>query len=529
MPVLKANSDGRHAQVPFTPGATVRKILETTDCRVHAGCSGNGACGLCRVRARGDANPPTQVEEIHFGKVGLASRLRLACQMVPTGDIEIDVLNPAPDHSLRVLDKQDFFLPPRCPAKPSWAKRPLGVAVDVGTTNVTLALWDLSRGERLTGRSVSNRQACFGADVLTRIKEACESDSRALDLQRLILETIGVALNDALLCEGRKPGEIARLILAGNTAQLSLLSRKNTHLLLDPVWWDQAVECVPNDIADLLAAWGLAIDTQVDVLPPLAGWVGSDALAGVLATEMTSCHAPSLLIDIGTNSEIALWDGRHLWMTSAAGGPAFEGCGLSCGMAALPGAVYAVEVDDLDNTWRVRTIADTPARGVCGSGFVDIVTVLRRWGRLDEAGRFSANIDQGRLCLDMVAEGIGLSKPDVDVFQRAKAAIATGVYLLRKESGCLSQPIKHLFVCGAFGKFLNVVNAQRIGLLPQMDPGRVTLCGNTSVAGCELLLESPARRDEYSTLQSGATLVNMCGFEEFDEHFMMNLFLEPYL
>jgi uncharacterized 2Fe-2S/4Fe-4S cluster protein (DUF4445 family) len=526
MPFLRARADDRRVEVVFEPGQTVRQLLETTECRIHAGCSGNGACGLCRIRAEGPANPPTQAEQLHFGEEGLQRGLRLACQMIPTGDLQVEVLNPAADNGLHAMGGQDFFLPGQCEEPNEASKRPLGVAVDLGTTNVSVTVWDLMQGRRLGGVRGLNRQARYGADVLARVQAAADSPEDAAHQQRLALDTIGEGFCDVLLREGRQPHEISRLVLAGNTAQLALLGRRNTELLLDPVWWGRRLDCLPEDTTHWLAHWNLLPDTQVDVLPPLAGWVGSDALAGVLATGMTKGEAPALLVDFGTNSEIALWNGERLCMTSAAGGPAFEGCGLSCGMPAARGAVYAAKMDAATGNWQLSTIADAPARGLCGSGLVDIVAGLRMSGQLDEAGRFCAGDAQAGSTIDTGHTPLTLTKRDIDLFQRAKAAIATGVHLLRREAGCEDRPLKRLFVCGAFGAYLGTSGAQQVGLLPRVDRSRIQLCGNTSLAGCERLLTGQSAQHEYERLLSGASLINMAACETFDEWFIANLFLK---
>ncbi len=525
MPSMKAVCDDRHCRADFAVGANVRQLLETTDCRVHAGCSGNGACGLCRIRLQGGANAPSLAEQLYFGEGGLAQGMRLACQAIPSGDVFVEVLNPAPENGFRGLADEDYY-PVRTVTKPAHTPPALGVAVDLGTTNVTVTLWDLAAGRRLAGRRGANRQFRHGADVLTRVMAAAASDEAAREISQLAVATVGDALSDMLLREGRCPGDVRHVVLAGNTAQLALLALRNFHCLLDPASWGRPLDCAPEQVGDWLVAWNLPPETRVDVLAPLAGFVGSDLLAGVLATKMRTSGEPALLIDFGTNSEMALWDRQRLWVTSAAGGPAFEGCGLSCGMPATSGAVCNAELDE-GGTWRIKTVADAPPRGVCGSGLVDMVACLLNAGVLDETGRFKSGTDGKGHCMHAGGTEFALTKRDVDVFQRAKAAIATGVQVLCNESSCASRSIKKLFVCGAFGKYLNVAGAQRAGLLPRLVEGQTLLCGNTSLAGCELLLNDQASLEQFSALQRDATLINMCEFDLFEEYFMRNLFLKP--
>ncbi len=239
------------------------------------------------------------------------------------------------------------------------------------------------------------------------------------------MAAIGEGLRDLARREGIDLRRVASLAVVGNTPMLALLAGKNHHLLLQPQNWQSPIDCQPEAAARWAEAWGMHPRAEVRLIQPLAGFVGSDLLAGLVATRLLTGPAPALFIDFGTNSEIALWDGVNLWVTSAAGGPAFELWGLSHGMPAEPGAVYRV-VRGPDDTLRYQVIGGEEPRGFCGSGLVDLIARLLEIGRLSRTGRFSAGPGEARWAVAPGTVSLDLSLEDVDNLQRAKASHRDG-------------------------------------------------------------------------------------------------------
>lgn len=422
---------------------------------------------------------------------------------------------------------------------------PYGAAVDLGTTQIRISLWDMEKKHRIAERSGLNPQGVFGADVLTRVAKASESPQRAREIGQLARDAIGASLQNMISEVKPACDAIGSVVIVGNTAMLTLLTGQNYTLLLRPDHWMREISCLPQDINSWLLSWGLDESADMNIIQPLAGFVGSDLLAGVLAANMTQDTAGTLLIDFGTNSEIALWDGSALWVTSAAGGPAFEGCGLSCGMTAGPGAIYKIEYQDTasenncpdrqpcpseipaDRAVRGTVIGGGQAVGLCGSGLVDIIAYLRKAGFVKSHGIFSRNVGKDGFFIARGERNIFITQRDIDVFQRAKAAIGAGIECLLKETGMNIKDVQRLCVCGAFGRFLNTLNAQQIGLLPSIDPQYVELWGNAALAGCELLLFSPERDNTLNALRKKIRVLNMASVPAFEELFFKHLYLRP--
>lgn len=532
MPEITVMLEEGQQSIPFNAGQSLRDILDTTDFQVRSGCRGMGACGLCRVRIEaGKVRTPTSNEQMHFSSAQLAEGIRLACQVIAEDDLQITILSPAresgwrsPPHGIGRRGGQSSGFPPLNDL-PGQIESPYGVAVDLGTTHIHLSFHELSNGQWVCSRYALNPQMDFGSDVLTRLVAASESKKQARTLGQLAIKAIGEGLLDIATREGINLQQVVRLVLVGNTAMLALLSGRNYELLLQPRHWMSAVDCLPKGTKPWAESWGIHPQARIETISPLAGFVGSDLLAGVLTTHLTENEGGSLLIDFGTNSEIALWDGQILRATSAAGGPAFEGCGISCGVPVEPGAIYDVRLKD--GIFDYSIIAGSKPSGVCGSGLVDFIANLVGSGSLNRLGQFTTTVHERGFELVQGDQNIVLNKRDVDMFQRAKAAIGVGIQVLLTQAGMRCADLRRIYVGGAFGRFLNVENAQAIGLLPMIQPDRVELCGNIALAGCEEMLLSPAAVDSLKNLGSKTEIVNLSQCLDFEDIFLENLYLQP--
>jgi uncharacterized 2Fe-2S/4Fe-4S cluster protein (DUF4445 family) len=534
LPRLTVVSQGERRVITVEPGFSLRDALDTTDLKVRSGCNGSGACGLCRVRIEeGDAGEPADNELIMLAGEELRDGIRLACRVMPVEDLRIRILNPAPKSGWRRLIVEDrpgcgLLTRPHQEGGAGDEEESYGVALDLGTTNISMSLWDLKRTRRLSSVLGPNRQSCHGSDIMTRLISACASSTQALEMSRMVRDSIEEGILVMCSREGYDFGKIEHISVVGNTAMLTLLAEKNTDLLLRPEYWTAAVDCRPEDGQRWLKGCRMNVDVLLEVVQPLGGFVGSDLLADIVATGPTEDDGAGLLIDFGTNSEIALWDGRKLWVTSAPGGPAFEGWGIRYGMAAEPGAICRVDGVKGDSTPAVHVMGGGEARGICGSGIVDLIAGLVRAGHLSKKGKLAEGLQDKGFVVARGLPDIVLNNRDVDVFQRAKAAIGAGVRVLLKLAGMDAGGLRRICVAGSFGRFLDIRNAQAIGLLPAATSERVELWGSAALMGCESLLLSASMRDYLESLKHDkATLVNLSQAPEFEEHFLESLYLQP--
>lgn len=527
MPTLTLLLHENAHRLDFEPGRSLRAILDASDFRVRSACLGIGACGLCRVKLMaGEGGEIMPAERLQLGDA-ITAGLRLACQFRPSGDATVDLLNPAPPSAWRTppsgLVNVDAL--PRSTDRPLPAgiEHPLGVAVDLGTSHLTIAICDLASGRPLALRFGHNPQHRFGADVVTRLM-AAEDPAVAGELAFAARQAIGTALTDMAEREGLDPRRIGRVVIVGNTAMLALLTDHNHGLLLQPAHWSAPLDCSPLDSGNWSESWGIAPTARIEVVQPLSGFVGSDLLAGLVASGLVNGSAPALLVDFGTNSEIALWTGRKLWVTAAAGGPAFESGAGCCGMPAEAGAIYRVEFDAHGQPVS-RILGADRARGLCGSGLVDLVAGLRRLNILTAAGKFTNGHKSFQLPVDDRA--LSLDGHDVDALQRAKGAIGAGISVLCAAAGVAVPELQRVVAAGLFGRYLNVANAQAIGLLPTIPAERIELAGNTALAGAVALLLSRAAGAAVENARLDAACVNLALAAGFDDAFLEHLYLHP--
>ena len=531
MPFLKLHDSGGTCGIPFTPGQSVREILDATGTRVRSGCNGSGACGLCRIRiASGDVHGPTAKERYLIEEGRRARGVRLACQVIPAGDLKIEILSPARKSAWRSLPEDQVFCSREADRLPGndgvdEGADEYGIAVDLGTTQISISLLSLRSGLRLATRCGRNPQGEAGADVMTRLIAASGSRERAGEMSDQVVTAIGEGLQDIASREGIDLGRVNRCLLVGNTAMLALLTGRNYELLVRPETWMGRIDCLPGDTGAWKTAWGFPAGATAEILPPAGGFVGSDLLAGVCATGLTESTRPGLLIDFGTNTEIALWDGNALFVTSAAGGPAFEGSGIRCGSPAEPGAICHVRFDD--GIAEYRTIAGEEPTGICGTGIVDVIAGMIRTGVLNAKGQFAPSCADGGFVIAGGEYQIVIGKKDIDLFQRAKAAVGAGITILMDEAGIGYPELGRVFVGGAFGKSLDTVNAAAIGLLPPLSPDRIELCGNTALAGCERVMRSHPGSASIRGIGEQARVINLGGHRDFDDIYLENLYLRP--
>lgn len=394
-----------------------------------------------------------------------------------------------------------------------------GVAVDIGTSTVVVELVDLGSGRSL-GRSASmNAQVPFGSDVVSRITLAFQDPSNLERLGAVIREQVNEMIQD--LARGRRvaPDDIYELVIAGNTAMNHIfLGVPVSTLALSPFHgvFSAAPEARAGDLG-----LGVHPAARVYAAPNIGSFVGGDISAGLAAIELEKKNGHFLFIDLGTNGEIVLKKGRRSTATSTAAGPAFEGMAISCGMLALPGAIWAARWKD--GGFSVKTIDGGPAQGVCGSGLIDILALSLRKGLVSPGGRIAAPSKTVP-----ITDGIVLTQTDVRKMQLAVAAIKSGVRMMLDEAGLGVSDLDGIFVGGAFGASLNVRNAMAVGLLPSVPEDKVVFVGNSSLAGARKLLLSGPERRKIESYARKIKHISLASGRAFQDRFITALELKPY-
>lgn len=527
MQELLVHSHNGDVRLGVPEGLSVREVLDTTPLRVRAACGGTGTCGACLVRVvRGEISALTLADYLKLSPEERDAGIRLACQLRLHGPTEIRLEHPAPPSPWRSL--VSAHLTTRGAPQPGLEHHPYGLAVDLGTTHIRIALWDRRSGQRIATRHGRNPQADFGADVLNRLGAAHKHGAHESALSELARGAISDALRDILARDVGEVSpmlaEIGRVVIVGNSAMLALLSGHGRVALADPGNWQAPIDCEPVDRLEWHRQWHLP-NAEIILAAPAGGFVGSDLLADVIATGLVGKRDPAMLVDIGTNTEIALWDGHDLHVTSVPGGPAFEGSGIRNGMAAEAGAIEAVH--ETPAGLEFVTIGNAPARAYCGSGLIDAIAVLLRQGIIKPSGRFSAAPGPDGHALAPGGAFTAITGGDIDHFQRAKASMAAAMVQLLVLAGLRWDALKRLCLCGAFGQTLDLANATMLGLLPPIDPAHIELRADASLAGCEQALLSPDAMCLFDALRPRIRIINLSQVAGYEDRYIEHLRLRP--
>jgi len=413
----------------------------------------------------------------------------------------------------------------------------LGLAIDIGTTSVVTDLVDLDRGTTLAARGTFNHQARYGDDVITRIIHATETPNGLVELNQAVIETINELVDGLCLATGFSAADIRSVVASGNTTMEHLfLGLPPGQIRLEP-YIPAAVEFPIVRAGDL----GLRVNPAAPVrcVPSVASYVGGDITAGVLVTGVAERDEVSLFIDIGTNGEMVL--GNREWMVACAcsAGPCFEGGGITHGMRAVPGAIERLDIGP-DYEVTVETVGGLDPKGICGSGLVDALAKLRETGVIDRAGKFhpvpSDRLREGpdgpefvlyrQAGAGAVALGeIVITEADVKNLIRAKGAVYAGIRSLLAAVDLDLAAVARIYIAGGFGNYLNVRDAVRIGMLPDVDPSRYRFVGNTSVKGARAALVSRAAFEGTRELAQKMTYLELSAGRGFMEEFVSALFL----
>ncbi len=431
-------------------------------------CGGAGICRGCRVRVIEGSIAITPEMEEAFTPAELAAGWRLACCSQVEGPLTLEVAQ----WEVPVL--ADDTAVPFEPAEGT------AIAIDLGTTTLVAQSIDLATGEVLGVRTALNPQAVHGADIMSRVEFAMAGGSAELTAQ--IREAIG-----ALVGELPRRDEVQAAMLAGNTVMHHLFCGIDVAPLAAVPF--QPVNDGEQIFETAALGWDLPARARIHFLPCLGGFVGSDILAGIIATGLAEGRGLRALIDLGTNGEIVLGNAERMLCASTAAGPAFEAGRIRMGMRAGSGAIAHVSLRN--GSFECRTIGDGAPRGICGSGLVDAVAAGLESGAILGSGR----LENGARELPL-ADPVSFTQSDIRQLQLAKGAVAAGLRLLLDMWGASPSGIEAVYLAGAFGNYVRIASARRIGLL-EMDPARVIPAGNTALRGVKMALLCPSRRDGW--------------------------------
>ncbi|MBR3128432.1 MAG: DUF4445 domain-containing protein [Solobacterium sp.] len=478
--IIKVRSGTDTGEVKAAAEDRLLDVLRQAGWNITAPCGGNGTCGKCRI----DILDESGRHEV------------LACRTEAAGVKEIIIPEESGGKILTQAAEKLSVQPGRTGT---------GAAVDLGTTTIVVRTYDLADGKELSTKGFWNAQRPYGADVITRMQYCMEHTDGLSVLHDIVMKQIGDAA-------GKIP-----MVIAGNTVMEHIAAG------LSP----DTIARAPFTPLTLFEDGGGI--PGITFMPCIAGYVGGDITAGLLASDMFAGEKTRLFLDIGTNGEMALRKGDVIWCCAVASGPAFEGAGITCGMPGIAGAVSAVTVQE--GKLRYTVIDGTEPAGICGSGLIDLLVILLKEGIVDETGlllapdevpapwqKYVTEDDNGNGIFHL-SERVELRAEDVRQLQLAKAAVAAGIEILLQAAGIDAEAVEEVLLAGGFGNALNPVSAAAIGMIPPELQERTTGIGDAALSGAAMILLDPRRKHELETIRNRCQYLELSGHPDFNQIF----------
>jgi uncharacterized 2Fe-2S/4Fe-4S cluster protein (DUF4445 family) len=514
---------GRRSEI--LSGQTLLDAAQSAGVGLASVCGGVGTCEECRVRlAAGKLTPPTLVELDVLSVPDLAAGFRLACQAEPLSDVKLDL----PPESLTSAQRlQVEGLETHIAVNPAvLTPGAYGLAVDIGTTKLASYLVRLETGETAAMAGAMNPQIAYGEDIISRISYAGRKPDGAKILQQVLVDTLNKLLLDLCSEAHISPNSVLDAVLVGNTTMHHLFAGLPVEQLGHAPFSPAATQSLSIPVSEL----GLILGPgAMAYLPPvIAGYVGADHIAMLLATEAWKSPRNVVALDIGTNTEISLVAHGQVTCCSCASGPAFEGAHIREGMRAAPGAIERARWSDGKILW--QTIGDLPPVGICGSGILDVVAALQDGRLVKPTGVMLSGSGSGLVLVPAAQTGLSrdlvVTRKDVHEIQLAKSAIRVGVEILLKNAGLTYSDLDEFIVAGAFGTYLDLRSAVRTGMFPPLPLERFRQVGNAAGVGAKQMLVSLDKRLEAEMIAGQIGYVELTTQAAFTPLFMQHLCFE---
>ena len=593
--VVRIKTDNNITSIKAYKGQNLLKVLIENDIIVQNPCNGKGTCGKCKVLIIDGTQKTSEADKVHLSTQEIVEGTHLACSYKIVNDIELRIISK--EENMNVLtDGQKLAINGKPSFKKEFLKLELpsindqrddfhrvkdalqlkdlsinskilcnlsniirkddykvtaciyenilvalesgdtsnilyGMAVDLGTTTIACYLVNMVSGGTVDIASQVNNQRIHGADVISRISFTIENLNGVQILKSLVLDQINQMVESLCLNNNLLKDDIYNMTIAGNTVML--------HMLL-------GISCINISVAPYIPVFtenidfngeeiGINIGGIVSILPGISSYVGSDITAGILASKMIESKKYSILLDLGTNGELALGNNKGIVTCSTAAGPAFEGTNIKYGIGGVKGAVSKI---DFSQEKIYKTIGDELPIGICGSGVLDAVSELLKYELIDKTGRMvdAEEITNTTLRKKLVTiekmkqflieengknnSPIYFTQKDVREVQLAKAAISSGIKTLIAEKGISYKEIEKVYIAGGFGNFMDINSTMNIGMLPKELEGKVYSIGNGAGSGARMYLLSQEQRQKALQIKKVATYIELSNRPDFQDYFM---------
>ncbi len=478
---------------------------------MSAPCGGTGRCGKCRIQVLAGQATVSHEDLRCFTKEELEQGWRLSCTLYPSEDMtisfdfndesEFDVISAYEGVTLNQESDQE--------------QGTYAIAIDIGTTTLAFQLLNLENKNICGTVTAINNQRKYGADVVSRIQAAI--DGRQKELQDCVRKDLQKGIQKLLEDCRVKLSQVIRIGIGCNTTMGHLLLGYACDGLGVFPFTPVNIQLVKGCMQEILDMEG---DAEVTVLPGISTYVGGDIVAGLYSCEFQKTDEICLLVDLGTNGEMALGNGRKILVTSTAAGPAFEGGNISCGMGSVAGAICGVKLEHTKA--KVSTIYEKAPIGICGTGVVETVAELVREGLLDETGLLDEDYFEEGFPLAHTLDGktIVLTQKDIRELQLAKAAIRAGIETLLLRYGVGKDEVAKVYLAGGFGYRLDTIKAIAIGMLPEEFAGKIYAVGNSCLAGVVNYLKTVQNVNDLQELVEMSEEIHLSTDKDFNDAYI---------
>ena len=552
---LTVNIGEKQVSLQAEAGDNILNILKKNDIYVPAYCNGQGSCGKCGIIVENGQLEITAEDTKFFDEAQIKRGYRLSCKAVPKEDVTIRMISSDEDdfevlssHGAKTSNAQKRcgdgmcsddanVVPGICPEgvntvpdacvddmhAGTGAHAVYGIAVDIGTTTISMDLINLATGISVADDNRINRQRAFGADVISRIQASVNGDKEAL--RKSIIKDLTAGFEHLVNESGIAPAQIDKIVIGANTTMCHLLLDYDCDTLgvfpFDPV----NIKTVRKSFEEVFDSTFLG--AQVIVLPGISTYVGADIAAGLLACDFDRSEQQVMLIDLGTNGEMAISTEDGFLCTSTAAGPAFEGGNISCGTGSIRGAICAVKIHEPDNI-EYKTIADGAPVGICGTGVLDITAELVACEMVDETGLLDDDyFDKGvKIATSKTGEDIVFTQKDVREIQLAKAAVRAGIEVLVKRSHKTFEDVGRVYLAGGFGFRLNIEKAVSIGLLPEAFADKICIVGNSCLKGASMCVMNENNIARIEAMIAKCQEISLGSDVDFNNAYMESMYFE---
>lgn len=497
---------------------SILEALIESDVYFSAVCGGSGRCGKCRIRIIEGNLEIRKEDEKFFTLDELEQGYRLSCLAYPTEDCTILV---------EQNDESDFSILADFNQKAIKAneeqEQAYSIAIDIGTTTIAISLLGLESKELIDTFTTINQQRAYGADVISRIKASTEGHRG--ELRKSIQDDLLHGIRTVIERNHVHPDLVRDVVIAGNTTMGHLLMGFSCESLGIYPFTPVDIEFIQRPFADLFRQ-NLLSKANVTLLPGISTYVGADITAGLYYCNFHKSEDVCLLIDLGTNGEMGIGNKDKIITTSTAAGPAFEGGNITWGIGSVAGAICGVKIED--GKVNVRTIADKPPIGICGTGVIEGVSELMAAGLIDETGLLDKEYFETGYELAKNPEGksIVLTQKDIREIQLAKAAVRAGVETLLIRYGVDYEKINKVYLAGGFGFKIDKYKAVEIGMLPKELTEKIEAVGNSSLGGVVKYISENASKDDINHIVDVTEEINLSNDIDFNEFYVDHMVFE---